>query len=237
MGILKKLKKTTILVLVMSILLVCTVALAYTHNRAYAIGTEIGKDTGKLVGLAIGSYKGVTKGLSEGEEAGRKEAQAAKDTEAELKGTMLAMGRLEVLSANVTLTNFHQQGESYKGLFVIPATMIFTVDFEGTSIVVDDNKVHMQITKPEMTLYPDFGKAQKLAEIQKWSWKVDSQDALEGYINSLNEVVEKASEAVSNYEAVCKNAEQAAITQVEQLARAICGENFKVEISIKEAGS
>jgi len=235
MNKLKKLKQTTLLFLLVAALLIATVFTGYIHHRAGEIGTAVGQTNGKIVGTAIGSAKGVTVGTQEGKEAGEQAGLSAEDTSVDIKGSMEALGKLEVLVAGVSLKNINKIGDSYTGLYLINGDAVFSVDLAEAEISFsqDGKDVYITIPEPNLEVYLDQNSTKKLAESQNFSFTVSAEDGLIAYLNSMTQTVEKVKETMINYDSLFADAKESAKKQVQQLAATICGDNYIVHVQFK----
>jgi hypothetical protein len=209
----------------------------FIYSRASSIGTSVGQAEGKLVGTAVGSAKGVTIGRQAGKEAGEQAGLSAQDTTVDIKSSVEALGNLEVLASDVTLSNRNKLGEAYASLSLISGQLVFFVDMSKCEVSFsrDSNEVYIILPAPQHRLSLDLNSTKLLAEIQHFSFSVDAEDAMNGYINSLNETADAAKEDIANYEALSDAAKDAAKNQVTLLVKKICGGNPIVNISFKES--
>lgn len=235
MNKLRNLKQTTLLFLLVAALLVVAVFTGYIHNKANTIGTVVGQANGKMVGTAIGSAKGVTVGTQEGKEAGEQAGLDAEDTVVDIKGSMEALGKLEVLVAGVSLKNINKIGDTYTGLYIINGDAVFSVDLAEAEISFsqDGKDVYITIPEPDLEVYLDQSSTQKLAESQNFSFTVNAKDGLINYLNSMTQTVEKVKETMVNYDTLFESAKESAKKQVQQLASTICGERYVVHVQFK----
>lgn len=231
----KKFETTTLLFLVVAVLLVVTVFSGYIHHRSGKIGSTIGQANGKIVGTAIGSAKGLTMGAKKGKEDGENAGLSAEDTDADIKGSMEALGRLEVLVAGVSLKNINKIGDAYTGLYIINGDAVFSVDMEKAEISFskDGKNAYIAIPEPELELYLDQNGTSKLAEEQNFSFDISAEDGLREYLNSMAKMKEKVKETMVNYDSLFQEAKDAAETQVRQLTETICGDKYAVHIKFK----
>ncbi len=223
-------------VFVVLVLLVLAAAVAvYITMHASVIGEGVGEINGKIVGTAIGSARGITQGIESGAEDGENKGLSAEDTIADVKGTMEAIGKLEVFAADVTLKNINEIGKVYKSLYVISGDAVFTVDLNNAEISCsnDGTDVYIRIPSPEMELYLDQSSTRKLAETQKFSLTVSAKDGLKAHLHSMAQIKENAEKSVSNYEALMTIAKRSAETQVKQLTTALCGKSQSVCVEFK----
>ncbi len=229
----KNMKQTTMLFLLVTVLLIATVFTGYVHHRADEIGNAIGQTNGKIVGTAIGSARGVTVGAKEGKEAGERAGLSAEDTTVDIKGSMEALGKLEVLVAGVSLKNINKIGESYTGLYLINGDAVFSVDLAEASFSQDGKDVYITIPEPDLEVYLDQNSTQKLAELQKFSLTVSAKDGLVNYLNSMTQTAEKVKETIVNYDSLFADAKESAKKQVQQLVGTICEGNHVVHVQFE----
>ena len=200
------------------------------HNDAVAMGTNVGSVEGKAVGFVTGSYKGFT----EGDAKGKEDALSAEDTTAVVSNRMIEVGNLEVLVAGVRLKNMHSVGDKYKALYVVAGDAVFTVDMTKVKVSITSNgDLLVIIPKPEMHLYIDERKTEKLAEYQKAVFDGDAKDGFTAYMNSMTATVEEVQKTLSNYDALMKAAQESAVKQVTMLVKSVCGNDRAVHISIE----
>ena len=194
---------------------------------------ELGSTAGELTGRALGSYDGITEGISAGHSAGKEEGLSAKDTSADIKGFIAKADKLEVLVAGVKLVNDHGVGEDYKGLYLMKADAVFTVDLTKAEVEQDEKKntVTVRIPEPEMNVYIDEAATTKLAEYQKGKYTGSAADGYKAYINSVNKSHEEISREIGNYDQLMEDAKNSALKQVGLLAEAACmnGKTASVE--------
>lgn len=235
MNKLKSIEQTTMLFLLVAVLLIATVFTGYVHHRAGEIGNAIGQTNGKIVGTAIGSACGVTVGAKEGKEAGKQKGLSAEDTTVDIKGSMEALGKLDVLVAGVSLKNINKIGDSYTGLYLINGDAVFSVDLAETEISFsqDGKDVYIIIPEPDLEVYLNQSSSRKLAESQKFSFTVSAKDGLVNYLNSMTQTVQKVKETIVNYDSLLADAKESAKKQVQQLAGTICGDNYVVHVQFK----
>ena len=231
----KNLKYTALLVLLVAVLLVATVVTGYIHHRAGIIGNAVGQTNGQIVGTAIGSAKGVTVGAKEGKEAGENAGTSAKDTTVDIKGSMEALGKLEVLVAGVTLKNINKIGDTYAGLYVISGDAVFSVDLAVAEISFsqDLKDVYITIPEPDLELYLDQQSTEKLAETQHFSLSVTARDGLINYLNTMAEIERNVEDTLTNYDVLFSEAKNSAKHQVQQLAATLCGDHYVVHVQFK----
>lgn len=192
------------------------------------------KDLGGVVGIAVGSFQGITKGIHEGYQDGTDEGLSAEDTTAEIENNLERIGKLEVLAAGVSLTNFHELGEAYAKLQLLEGTVHFVVDLDPMWLTYDQNtsEVTIHLPLPEPQLEINWESSKILAEKQNFDFQISTEDAVEAFFNSKDHLMEKYRESISNYDTLSEIAQETAVVQVENLVRNINGnvQNIVVEL-------
>ncbi len=198
------------------------------------ISNTIGTQTGTIVGTAIGSFKGITEGLAAGAEAGTAEGLSATDITIDVEPEITQVGNLEVLVAGVTITDTLSIGAAYEKLYALQADAVFSVDLtQAKASYSIDGDIYINIPEPEVELYLNLNTTEKLAEVSNFSFSVDAQDGMTAYLNSMANIQSTAAESIDNYDSLMSEARSAAITQVQQLANAICGSQKTVYIQFQ----
>lgn len=215
------------------------IALGWTRFNAVNIGTSVGSTTGRIVGKAVGSAKGITEGRKNGEEDGRDVGLSAESTTVQIKKLMTSVGNLQVLSAGVTVTNFHELGEAYKELSLVKGDVTFSVDL--TDIVVsfneDKTKAYIYVNEPTSEVHLDWGGTEILAKVQNVSLGVTAKDGMEACLNSMSQVSEKTEDQIENYTELKEAAERSAEKQIETLVKSINQECEEVVVAFRPKGN
>lgn len=229
------LHKNWLTIVIVVLVLLAAVPFFIANQKAEGIGTAAGQVSGSAVGTAVGSARGMTVGAQEGRAAGEQAGLSAEDTEVDIKGSMEALGKLEVLAAGVSLKNINKIGESYTGLYLVSGDAVFSVDLAEAEISFsqDGNDVYITIPEPDMEVYLNQSSTKKLAEFQKFSFTVSAEDGLTAYLNSMTQTLEKVRETMSNYESLLADAEKTAKKQVQQLAEELCGSRYAVHVQFR----
>lgn len=218
----------TILCVAVAVILFSVIIPSY--QNAETLGNQIGQVEGKAVGLVTGSYKGYTEGDTKGKADGLK----AEDTAATISNRMNEVGDLEVLVAGVRLKNVHAVGDKYKALYLLAGNAVFTVDMTKVKVSSTSNgEMLVVIPKPEMQVYIDERKTDKLAEWQAPFFDGSAKDGYTAYMNSMTATVEEIQNTLANYDTLMKTAQEAAVKQVTVLVKSICGNDRSVHISIE----
>ena len=223
-----RLSKTAAFTLLIAAAAGVAIFCAFTYFQLRQTGSAIGQTTGKFVGLAIGSADGIFNGAKEGKAAGEEAALSASDTSVDIVGSLQAVGTLEVLTADVTMKNFNKTGKSFIRLDIIGGDAVFTVDLSQAEIVVDKSgkSVSVTIPEPNLSLYIDQSSSKKLAEIQRVSFAVDSEDGVNSYLNSMAQKTDQAEEAIGNYEDLLADARGSAEEQIKMIVNTLSGGRY-----------
>ena len=190
--------------------------------NAESKGENVGVRIGNAVGWAVGSFNGITDGKREGAEAGKEEGLSAKDTSVTLATQIKRTGKLEVMSAGIKMTNINTVGENdYSALFIVKGNAVFSVDLSNVEIKVSDDFSTATVTVPDVDaeIYIDNSSTEKLAEHQKHKFTGSSADGFTEYINSSNQLSQKAVETISNYEQLKEAAVDSARKQITELVK------------------
>ncbi len=207
------------------------VAICILSTRISAI---IGTQTGGIVGTAIGSYNGITEGLAQGLEDGAADGLSATDITIDIEPQITEVGNLEVLVASITITDTLSIGEAYKQLYAIQADAVFSVNLTQAKVSYSlEGDVYISIPEPEVELYLNISTSEKLAEVSNFSFTVSAQDGMTAYLNSMANLQASAADSIDNYDSLMSEARNAAIAQVQQLAKAICGSQKTVYVQFQ----
>ncbi len=216
-------------------LLSLVILLGFAFFCSSSIGSAVGQWSGNVVGIAIGSVNGVTDGLQSGAEDGKADGLSAEDTTVEIESSLATVGNLEVLVAGFTMTNLSEIGDNYKLLYTIEGDAVFSVDLTQVSVSFDvSGDLYISIPIPEVEIYMNQSSTKKLAEISGFDWFTNAESGLTAYLNTMTQTVENAKENIDNYDTLETEARNAAVSQVQQLAKAICGNQKTVYVQFKE---
>lgn len=196
----------------------------------------IAPSAGKAAGSAVGTWHGVTDGIAKGTEAGRQAGLSAKDTEVEVSTKMTQTANLEVLLAELNMTDLYQQGNDYAALLRIRGDGVYSVDLKKTQVSYweenGNSQLVLTIPEPEFTYYLDDSGLEVVAEYPT-SWKPFNgswSDGYQGYLNSREELEKKVQEQFSGDSSIMARARELARVQVERLARSVCGSQASVTV-------
>lgn len=194
------------------------------------IGDGAGEALGTVAGFANGSFQGITEGIPSGMEEGKRQGLSAEDTMVDFVTQIEEVGKLEVLCADVSLTDNLEVKKAYKALYVYMADVVFTVDLKNADIEKNGNQVIVKLDLPTADIYIREDETEKLAELQKHFYSGKTEDGIEAYINSRARVEENAIEKMENYDTLQKLAQDSAEKQIEILVESICGKSTEVKV-------
>lgn len=215
---LKKMPFTIGLIIILAAVLVVMVGFIVP---AYNNTDLLGKNTGNIAGKAVGSYEGITKGYKEGLEAGKEAGLSAEDTTAEIVNefSSLGSGKLQVLSVNTRLGNFHTISDDYAALYVTRCKATYSVDLSTTQIQQDGEKLIIIFPEPTVEITNESD-PEKIFEAQKFFFSGSSEDGAKALVNSMNEVRSVSENELANSEDLKNQAIDSARKQIEDIARA-----------------
>lgn len=221
-----KIASNTVTLICIALIMIFIVLLYFCINLAPALG--------KAAGKANGSMRGVTTGIERGREAGKQVGLSAKDTQVRLEDKISETGKIQVMMIDLRLTDLYQQGESYAALLAMPGEGIFSVDLTQAEIAYDaeQNQISIVVPCPEFTPYLDDSKVETIAEYKKPVFDGKTEDGYQGYLNSREEIDKKVQEEFAI--PLLDLAKEAGISQIEKLAKSICGSTAVVTVEYKE---
>lgn len=193
----------------------------------------------EMVGTALGSWQGVMQGITSGAEAGlsagKEKGLSAKDTTVRIGSKMNETGKLQVMLVDLKLTDLYQQGSApdYAALWTMEGNGVFTVDLTQAKAAYHEteNKITIEIPKPEFTPYLDDTTVKLIAKYQRDFFNGNTDNGYQGYLNSRTQINQKAQEEML---AMRDCAEECALRQVDLLAKSVCGRTVSVDISFSE---
>ena len=202
------------------------------YKKAVLIGEEAGAAVGNAVGTAIGSYEGITQDFPDGFNAGKEEGLSAKDTQVDMQNALTEVNRLEVLVTSFKVNNYHQFSDRYAALYLMKAEAVFTVDLSEAVVTSSDDgmTIFIYLPVPDVTVYIDESKTEKAWDEQRKWFDGNAEDGFDAYINSLDQIEEKAQESIASDDNMMNCAIESAKRQVAQIASNTCvnGENVIV---------
>lgn len=206
-------------------------ALLFAFSLAFCL--FIAPKAGTAAGTAIGSFRGVTQGIAAGAKAGKDQGLSAEDTVVTIGTKMAETGNLQVMLADLRLSVLHLDGPEkhpkYAALLEMKGEGVFTVDLTQAEAVYDasEDQINITIPEPVFTPYLDDSTLDVLAEYQPWLRDGSTADGYISYLNSRERLEEEAQEKMS---AMIEPAKASALTQVELLARSICGSSASIQV-------
>ncbi len=226
----------TALVLVFTIVFTAVKVLP-TYLKADSLGEDIGGKIGNAVGWAIGSFNGITTGEKEGGKAGKEEGLSAKDTSVIVANKIKEAGSLEVLVAGIKMTNLNKVGKNdYASLFLVKGNAVFSVNLKNISVELSDDFSTATVTVPDVTadIYIDDSATEKLAEYQKSKFTRSAEDGFTEYLNTSNQLAEKAEESIPNYDQLKESARSSAKKQITDMVKSFNSRIVDVDIDFSE---
>ena len=224
----------TALILVFTIVFTAMKVLP-TYLKADSLGENIGGKIGDAVGWAIGSFNGITTGKKEGGKAGKEEGLSAKDTSVVVANKIKETGNLEVLVAGIKMTNLNKvsNNEDYAALYLVKGNAIFSVDLKNISVELSNDFSTATVTVPDVTseIYIDNSSTKELAKYQKSKFTGSAEDGFTEYLNTSNQLAEKAEESISNYDRLKKSAKASAEKQITEMVKSFNKRIVDVNIS------
>lgn len=205
---------------------------------AQKTGETVGSTIGTAVGGAIGSFKGITTGTQAGAEAGREEGLNAKDIKvivADIKDGLGELGKLEILTATASFRDVLGIGNDYRAFFLLRGNVVFTVDMNQVEIQpVSGAEISILLPVPECTVAIDDTATEKVAEYQKDFFTGDTQAGYEAFLKFVNQRSDELEKSLDGYDALNRQAQNAAEQQVKLLAKSICGPDKTISVHIKD---
>lgn len=189
---------------------------------------------GAVAGIANGSRKGIEKGIAKGITDGKMEGLSAKDTKVKFEDKISQTGKLEVMLADIRLTDLYQQENKYAALYIMPGEGVFSIDLMHAEIEYDEGNgiISILMEEPEFVPYFDDSKVERIAEYKAPHFDGKTEDGYQGYLNTREQLSIKVQEELSN--GLMEQAKLSGIKQVEQLARSVCGSNVAVNVGYRE---
>lgn len=234
MKLIKEINKLPFIGIMLIICIAAATLLFSVILPLYRSSNEMGKNVGMIEGKAVGLVTGSYKGFTEGDAKGKEDALSAEDITAHVADRMNEVGNLEVLVAGIRLKNVHSVGDKYKALYLIAGDAVFTVDIAKVKVSASsDGELLVVIPKPEMQLYIDERKTERLANSQKAIFNGSSEDGFTAYINTMTATVEEVEKALSNYDELMKAAQESAVAQVDMIVKSVCGSGITAHISLE----
>jgi len=228
----KSSKKTKDLV---SVIVLCTLLFiaSFACISTYSAVKKASEVVSTISGDVVGVMKGViTLPTSYGE--GKIAGLSAEDTKAYIENELKEVGELDVLVSGVKITNLHQIGNNYQGLYVSKGYAVFSIDISTIEVSNSESEVSITINEPKVQVYIDDESTKKIAEWQKHTWTGSSEDGYFAYLNSWEHSKQEIENSVDNYDSLLKDARQAGREEIESLVKSICGKEKSVNVQYKE---
>ena len=192
------------------------------NDQASTVGATVGDSFGGVVGAAVGSYKGVTEGWQKGREDGKAAGLSAEDTTVDIKSSVKELGKLEVLTASVSVKKDTVSANGgYRGFHLLLGDVTFTVDLNKAVIEDTNEGLIIVLPKPEAVLSYDEERSQKIAERQNAVFDGDAESGYIAELNSYKQIFEKSLTELENYDTLMTNAQSSAKKSIELFARSV----------------
>ncbi len=191
-------------------------------NLAPTLGAKIGEGFGLVVGNAVGDAEGSDAGKQQGAIDGAADGSSAEyTTTVRVQSALAEVGRLDVLSASVSLRNFHQAGGGkYESLEVVFGDATFFVDLNDAVISeTEEGEILIKIPNPRMELYIDESKSELLAEREEFSWSDNAEAGYNAYIDSRGEVFEDAKGKMAHFDWLLSQARESAKNSIKSIVK------------------
>ncbi len=199
---------------------------------------EAGKSVGQTVGNALGYVNGVSMADTKtAAEEGKNEALNNPETTVKSVNKMKIQdtGRLDVMAAGIILDNFREIEEKYAALYLIKADAIFSVDLGLAEVKwgEDHTWARIIVPQPEVTVYINEEKTEKIAEWQKSKFTGKAEDGFKEYLSTMEDIAVAAPEELMRNETMMQNARTAAERQIKLLASGIYGNDVEVTVEFQ----
>ncbi len=202
---------------------------------AFPIFSHIAGNTfGTSVGVAVGSYKAITEDMPAAYQQGKKDGLSAKDTQTEIQNRIREVGKLDVLAANVQITDIHKIGQNYAALYEFGADVIFSVDITQAKVLTGDNSIEIIIPRPIGEVNIDSTKTKVKDIVNRGLLNGSSKEGMDAYFNSLDEIQKNARESIGGYESLQTRAEDSAMNQIRMLVDLLAEKGSTIEIRFEE---
>ncbi|HOO07936.1 MAG TPA: DUF4230 domain-containing protein [Ruminococcus sp.] len=193
---------------------------------------------------SVGSAAGAINGAIEGAKAGREQGLSAEDTSASIDSKITEVGKLEVLTAGVSIKNMHSVGnndsfggEKYANLLIMKGNAIFTVDLtKATFDEPADGKLTITLPQPEMDLTFNEEETQILAERQNSFFDGSAEDGYIAYLNTLAKSQTEIKSVLANYDSLMEQARKSAETQLSYIVQQASLTDRELVIEFAEEG-
>lgn len=197
-------------------------------KEAHQIGQTTGEMSGQIAGLAVGSVEGGTRGIQRGYQEGKEAGLSAKDTTAEIANKIETNigehGHLVVLGAKADLSSYHTDGKKYGALFILRGNVKFSLDLSKIDVTFSDKSIAIVIPSPSCELTIDYGETKILAEWERKLFSGKAEEGFDSFLNSVREINSRSLEEIDNYDQLKMLAEQSAVRQIEEIAKAARGD-------------
>ena len=238
----KKVSTLTVIFAVIFTVLLCILIFIVIPavNQAKKATDLFGTTTGSAAG-AVGGAAQVILDIDEIRNDAVDDATDAEDTKTDFVSQLNSDGKLEVLTANVTVHNVETDGKTYAKLSVKPGTAYFAVDLSSLSkdnVKVEDNKITITLPEPEVELKFDTQNTETIAEYKNNdlidNLLVSNDLGIKAHTASEIKTKEDAEKEILNYRFLVESAKASAESQITQLCKIVNGDSYNVQIVWKK---
>ena len=217
--------------------LIILIVLAVAFTIAFPIiCSSTGKGFGTAVGTAVGTFHAVTEDMPAAYQQGVNDGLSATDIRTEMQEKLQEVGKLDVLAATAQLTDFHEVGNKFAALYRLGADVIFSVDITKAKVLVGETDLEIILPEPEVEINIDSTKTRLEDYWQHWLINGSTEQGINAYINSMKMIQGDAKKTLAEYEALEKQAEESARTQVLLLARFIAAPDINLSVDFEDMG-
>lgn len=224
-------------VLAVGVVLFSTVVPLY--NKAVKTGAETGAKSGEVIGTAVGNVEGAIEAVNHYEEM-KYDELTSNDTTAEIANTIQtdvhSLGKLQVLDAEVAITDMHKVGDTYEALYLLRGHAIFTVNLNEMTVTVspDEKEIALVLPQPTVQVNINHEKTEQLADWQKGFFNGSDEDGFIAYLSSLKQVRTATKEQIENYDMLLATATEFAVSHVRSIAKAACAnKNLTITVTVQ----
>lgn len=215
------------------IVVLCAVVIPARMNAEKA-ASEKGSIVGSAVGSCVGSFNGFTEGLAKGDEDGKKQGLSAEDTTVEVIGKVHDIGKLEVLNLSIKRSEvFSTDNGKNNTLYMREGNASYSVDLKKATISHNGNQIVIEIPYPVLDEV-NYGEAEEIAHYSVNSVVGSTENGIDAYLNSQNEIKKKIEEELAADTEIYKQAKEAALNQVGSLFEKLSIENKIVTVEFAE---
>lgn len=204
--------------------------------QVYSDLTFIAYNAGAGPGKIVGTVQGAREGYEKGYQEGKKEGLSAKDTEVKIEDGVKGLGFLEVLEAQMKMTDYFSISENkdYALLYSKEIQVIFSYDMTKADVEIENDKeIVINMPPADVNIKIIDNSFEMIDEYSKSKNSGSRKDAETAWINSKVELEKNAKNNLKNDELLMTKAENNAKVQVTNLVKAL-NNDAKVECHFYE---